>query len=400
MLQLAILALSWSPAPRLAAPLALRHHHAPPTMAAAWGGDLAEEAAAAVKAVQGAMQLCQALACEMTMASEDSTGGKTMDACDTTAGVSFIKEGDSTPVTAADFAIQGLISQQMLTSFPADRFMGEEDASDLRDDAALRALALRLCGDFSGDVKMDEDKFIAAVDRGLEPNRGKGERVWILDPIDGTKGFMTGQGYVIGLALVDDKGEPLVGVMGVPTETESPPIMAAVKGHGLTWWNAIGDQQVKYEPPKPTWADDATPPWLISPQAAFGACAPFGPDAPPAVICCGAMVKYFAAAAGRACGFVQYEEELKSWDHACGVICVAESGGSAIDGAGNPVLFADRLFHVEGGIVCASKWATDEVKTKLLQAADQCVVPEDGGSDSEPPDSKGRYEYEPAEAIY
>ena len=112
------------------------------------------------------------------------------------------------------------------------------------------------------------------------------------------------------------------------------------------------------------------------------------------------MVKYFATAAGRACGFVQYEEELKSWDHACGVICVAESGGSAIDGAGNPVLFADRLFHVEGGIVCASKWATDEVKTKLLQAADQCVVPEDGGSDSEPPDSKGRYEYEPAEAIY
>ena len=54
MLQLAILALSWSPAPRLAAPLALRHHHAPPTMAAAWGGDLAEEAAAAVKAVQDA----------------------------------------------------------------------------------------------------------------------------------------------------------------------------------------------------------------------------------------------------------------------------------------------------------------------------------------------------------
>ena len=44
-----------------------------------------------------------------------------MDACDTTAGVSFIKEGDSTPVTAADFAIQGLVSQTLRAAFPADR---------------------------------------------------------------------------------------------------------------------------------------------------------------------------------------------------------------------------------------------------------------------------------------
>ena len=53
-------------------------------------------------------QLCTALACDMQTV--DASDGKTMDECDTTAGVSFIKEGDSTPVTAADFAIQGLIS--------------------------------------------------------------------------------------------------------------------------------------------------------------------------------------------------------------------------------------------------------------------------------------------------
>ena len=37
-------------------------------------------------------------------------------------------------------------------------------------------------------------------------------------------------------------------------------------------------------------------------------------------------------------GAKQYEEELKSWDHACGVICVAESGGEATDASGAPVL--------------------------------------------------------------
>ena len=99
------------------------------------------------------LQLCQALACDMAVVDADASGGKTMDACDTEAGVSFIKEGDSTPVTAADFAIQGLVSQKLREAFPDDRFMGEEDASDLREDDALRSLALRLCSSFGGDAR-------------------------------------------------------------------------------------------------------------------------------------------------------------------------------------------------------------------------------------------------------
>lgn len=261
--------------------------HAAEAMSVAWGGSFAAEAAAAVEAVQNAMKLCNGLACEMEMAEADLTGGKTMDACDTTAGVSFIKPGDSTPVTAGDFAIQGLVSAALQAKFPEDRFMGEEDAGDLRDDEALRGLALRLCTEFGGPS--DETAFIDAVDRGLEPNRGKSERVWVLDPIDGTKGFMTGQGYVVGLALLDGNGDAVVGVMGVPAEDEAPPIMAAVKGCGLKWFNAEGGLPVPYDPPAPEWStsDDPKPPWLVSPQKSFPECAPFGEEHAPDVICCG-----------------------------------------------------------------------------------------------------------------
>ena len=211
----------------------------------------------------------------------------------------------------------------------------------------------------------------------------------MLDPIDGTKGFMTGQGYVIGLALLDAHGDAvsltprqeanlsqapgtawtahglscpwsaqLVGVMGVPPEEEAPPIMAAVKGHGLKWFNAQGAAPVPHEPPRPAWADAGTadaPPWLISPQKAAAEYVPFGEKgAGLQTICCGAMIKYFACAAGRVAGFVQYEQSLKTWDHACGLICVAESGGAATDANGAPVLFPDRAFGVEGGVVCAA----------------------------------------------
>ena len=253
-----------------------------------WGGALAAEAKTAIEAVQNAMQLCNALACEMAVVDSDSqSAGKTMDACDTTAGVSFIKPGDDTPVTAADFAIQGLVSAALKAQFPDDRFMGEEDAGDLRDDADLRSLALKLCSEFGGPK--DEAAFIDAVDRGLEPNQGKGERVWVLDPIDGTKGFMTGQNFVVGLALLDSKGDALIGVMGVPPEEDAPPIMAAVKGHGLRWWPAVGDGPISYDPPAPEWSekDEPTPPWLVSPQKSFPECAPFGADHAPDVICCG-----------------------------------------------------------------------------------------------------------------
>jgi len=103
-------------------------------------------------------------------------------------------------------------------------------------------------------------------------------------------------------------------------------------------------------------------------------CMPFGAESPPAVVCCGAMIKYHAVAAGRVAGFIQYEEELKTWDHACAVICVNESGGSATDAAGASVRFPGRLFQVEGGVVCASKYASAEVRQALLQAVNECVV--------------------------
>ena len=37
---------------------------------------------------------------------------------------------------------------------------------------------------------------------------GSAERVWVLDPVDGTKGFMRGEHYCIALALLQ-KGELL-----------------------------------------------------------------------------------------------------------------------------------------------------------------------------------------------
>jgi len=83
------------------------------------------------------------------------------------------------------------------------------------------------------------------------------------------------------------------------------------------------------------------------------------------------MIKYFAVAEGTHSGFIQFEEKLKTWDHACGVICVAEAGGKAActDAAGQQVRFPDRLFNVKGGVVCSSRWTSPEAREYLMAAA-------------------------------
>jgi len=223
-----------------------------------WGGALSTETSAAVAAVQRAVQLSQDLAVE---------------------GISGATVGEAT--RAADFAIIGMTSGLLHEQFRNVRFSGQKGAAGLRDDPKICALALKLSGEYSQGARqasldlnldmprnlMDEgqrnsglvsrEAFLAAVDRGLEPSRGQGERCWVLDA-------KAGKDYYIGLALLDANGDALVGVVGAPPDNEAPPIVASVRGHVQKWWNAAGDAPVECSLPAPCWAGTETPPWFSS----------------------------------------------------------------------------------------------------------------------------------------
>jgi hypothetical protein len=49
----------------------------------------------------------------------------------------------------------------------------------------------------------------------LHPLPSAAERTWILDPIDGTKGFIRGEHFCVALALARH-GQPTLGVLGCP----------------------------------------------------------------------------------------------------------------------------------------------------------------------------------------
>jgi 3'(2'), 5'-bisphosphate nucleotidase len=135
-----------------------------------------------------------------------------------------LTKSDASPVTIGDFGAQALIIASIKHSFPEDEVVGEEDASDLRANDSLRDLVWDLvqaskledsaAEDKIGGPIKSKDAMLDALDQGNSAGGRKG-RIWALDPIDGTKGFLRGGQYAVCLALMVD-GVPTVGVLGCP----------------------------------------------------------------------------------------------------------------------------------------------------------------------------------------
>lgn len=123
-----------------------------------------------------------------------------------------IAKGDNSPVTIADFAVQALVIDALMSAFPGDHFIAEEDSSILREDAAIRQGVLDALQAASSE-RWTEQRLFETIDAGAFA--GSAARVWVLDPVDGTKGFIRGEHYCIALALLVD-GKPELSVMGCP----------------------------------------------------------------------------------------------------------------------------------------------------------------------------------------
>jgi len=109
----------------------------------------------------------------------------------TSADIAY-KAGDS-PVTAADLAVDAKLAQVLRAAFPQAGWLSEETEDD--------------------------------------PARLGREQLIVLDPIDGTRAFMTGDPcWTVAIALVE-RGEPIAGVVHAPALRET---FAASKGRGAT----------------------------------------------------------------------------------------------------------------------------------------------------------------------
>lgn len=183
-----------------------------------------------LKVAIGAVQRAAALSAHVLASSSSSSASASASSAPSSEGMGVVAKDDLSPVTVADFAIQALLTCTIHHAFPEDKFVGEESADALRASPALLARVwdalqharqeqeLELEQSSSSPVARfpeTQDQMCEMIDWCGAGHPGRGGRIWVFDPIDGTENFVQGLVYAINAALLDD-GRQVLAVVGCP----------------------------------------------------------------------------------------------------------------------------------------------------------------------------------------
>lgn len=137
-----------------------------------------------------------------------------------------LSKDDRSPVTIGDFGAQALVIHALQNNFPSDNIIAEENSDALATESnkGVAELVWQLVKETSLEDPASEEELGGPIDNakkllelidGGKSLGGRDGRFWVLDPIDGTSGFLRGGQYAVCLALVED-GDVKVGVLGCP----------------------------------------------------------------------------------------------------------------------------------------------------------------------------------------
>lgn len=232
-------------------------------------------------------------------------------------------KADRSPVTAADREASARIVAVLRAAFPGDAILSEEEADD--------------------------------------PARLARRRVWIVDPLDGTRDFVarTGQFAVhVGLAI---DGAAAVGAVYLPV---AEAMYAAAIGGGA--WRTCGGERTRLRV-----SAAARPAELrigTSRLNATGRLGRFLAEAGLAAraVPMGASVKHMALAEGALDACVNLSPGEQEWDTLAPEVVIREAGGMFTDGDGRPFRYNGRdLGHHRGSL--ASNGACHAALVALLR---------------------------------
>ncbi len=227
---------------------------------------------------------------------------------------------DRTPVTAADRDSESAILEVLRGTFPEHAILGEESGFHA-------AVAKATPGAQRQRTSAEPPP----------PGEGSPEPVtrWIVDPIDGTRGFTRGESFWGPLVALEHQGEVVVGAMALPVPEE---VYFAARGRGA-WLCTHGGAPKRLDVSRIAEWSDATlslgePGILLAPPLAdrigelATTCA--------RTRCYGDLAGFAMVLAGRAEAWI--EAGVQVWDLAPMKVLVEEAGGKFTDLLGRPAI--------------------------------------------------------------
>ncbi|KAL7592891.1 hypothetical protein Lser_V15G35232 [Lactuca serriola] len=307
----------------------------------------------------------------------------------------FSKDDDS-PVTVADWSVQAMISWILSESFGKQNvsIVAEEDTQALSDSNSTSLLAsvvatvnesLAMAPRFGlkgPTTSLGPTQVLEAINH-CNSTGGPIGKHWVLDPVDGTLGFVRGDQYAVALALIEN-GQVVVGVLGCPNYSSKKKlvnnssvskegcVMYARKGSGEAWMQPLaceGGTHVVWPNSAtrirvssiddPSMATFCEPVEKANSNHSYSAGIAYTLGLRKQPLRVYSMVKYAAIARGDAEIYMKFAKagyKEKIWDHAAGVVIVEEAGGVVTDAGGRPLDFSRGVYleGVDRGIVTCS----------------------------------------------
>lgn len=123
------------------------------------------------------------------------------------------EKGANDPVTIADYGAQVILHRALSRAYPDDGILSEEQAGQFMTllDDGQRLEITAILSDILGE-RVSVDEAARWLDHGSGRQTG---RMWVVDPVDGTKGFINMRHYTIAVGVLLDS-EPVEAVLGCP----------------------------------------------------------------------------------------------------------------------------------------------------------------------------------------
>lgn len=282
------------------------------------------------------------------------------------------KEGNE-PVTIADYGSQAILSRALRRAYPDDGILAEESGSqfiELVPEDRRKTVVALLSQILSEPVRQAD--VVTWLDHGQ--NRAT-ERLWVIDPIDGTKGFLALRSYVIAVGFMLNR-HPVASVIGAPAHP-SPGGMLYHSQGGVAYQQPLSGGALKRIRVS-TRENAASIRALESVEkshtnhdrmARVRAAAGMGAAALTRI---DSMEKYARIAAGEAELYLRLPRlnstrPFMIWDHAAGTALVQAAGGRVTDVDGSPLDFSEGRALRNKGIIVSNGHIHDRVIAAVLQ---------------------------------
>jgi 3'(2'), 5'-bisphosphate nucleotidase len=253
---------------------------------------------------------------EVALQAAEAAGRLVMDHYDR---LEAIPDAPSDISTEADRAAQELILRHIVDAFPADRLCAEEKTAT------------------------------------LEKSRSTSSRLWIVDPIDGTRGFARKNGEFSVMIGFVDTGRMMAGVVLEPALWRCT---FATQGGGCWRYSGIGGARRRCQVGQASQLAKAT---LTQSRSKTARESPVVKTLCPARILetYSAGVKLAQVAGGAADIYVNIYPEFHDWDICAGHILVEEASGKVTTLAGEPIVYGSEGFKQRNGMLATNGMVHD-----------------------------------------